>query len=670
MDDKWVETRARICFHPGVSAVQPTDNNPACAADISAPTFRRGLVCLFLFGLAARAAFMVAHARSPSFGVLTLDQKYYDTVARMILAGEDLRQLHGMRPLLYPLFLAALDKIGGARAIDLTLAVQHLLGILTGLFAAIFARKLFRNNLCGLAAGLLYLLAPIPLSFEGEVLIEPFYVYLICGGLLLLFYAARCDGKKAAMLWCVSGAWLMLTAQARPNILVFLAVFPVMAIRGRRAALLGLLGAALMAVPWGFVNKMQSDGFHVLPTAGGVNFYFGNKRGADGMQPEQGRRVTSGERYEDSGEVWARQEYAAALRAQGRQPDSDPMAVSRFWTQRTLAEIKAAPGAWLTLLARKCWLMLWNTEIPNNKSFAFEQGENFWLRALPTRWVVLLMLAPAGIWAAARRGNRDDLAILLTYILLYGAGNIAFFICDRYRYPIWPAMAVLAGGGLMTFCSALQGRLWRRAAFLTASFAAMALISVPNWIGAKLPTFARDYLFRSIAWYEKGHFPEALQDIDRSLELDPGDINAIQQRGNILLAMSQWDAARQDFAQIAPRAPDDAGIWNDYGLALEGSGRTNEAIQAFTRATACHPPSRRAFLSLAFAQIRAGQLTAAADALNRLEAIEKAPDAIALALRSVLARRQGDLNQSVALEKQARALDPAATEWALQRLDR
>ncbi len=206
-----------------------------------------------------------------------------------------------------------------------------------------------------------------------------------------------------------------------------------------------------MAIPWGFVNKMQSDHFQVVPSAGGVNLYFGNKRAADGMAPEQGRRVTYGGRYEDSGEVWAREEYAAALRAQGRQPDANPMAVSKYWTGRAIGEIKAAPTAWLRLLAKKCWLMLWNAEVPNNKAFAFLQTEYAWLRLLPVRWVVLLMLAPAGIWAAAKWGNRDALFILLVYASLYSAANVAFFICDRYRYPVWPVMAAIGGGGLLAF---------------------------------------------------------------------------------------------------------------------------------------------------------------------------------------------------------------------------
>jgi tetratricopeptide (TPR) repeat protein len=432
--------------------------------------------------------------------------------------------------------------------------------------------------------------------------------------------------------------------------------------------LLGLIGAAVMAVPWGFVNKTQSDGFHVLPTAGGVNLYFGNKRHADGMQPEQGRRVTSGERYEDSGELWARQEYAAAMRAAGRQPDANPMAVSRYWTQRTLDEMKAAPVEWMELMARKCWLMLWNTEIPNNKSFAFQQTENFWLRLLPVRWVVLLMLAPIGIWSAAKWGRGEGLLVVLAFILLYSAANVAFFVCDRYRYPVWPGMAILAGGGAAVLIHSIRVKHWKFLGGIVVVMGLMAAISLPDWVGAKLPSYARDYLFRSIAWYEKGHFAEALGDINRSVELDPNDVNALQQRGNVLLALNRWKEARQDFGQIVERAPDDAGVWNNYGLALEGAGQTNEALKAFTRATVCNPPSKSAFFSLAFAAIQSGQFDQAQNALDRLQALEKGPDAIDLALRSVLVRQRGDANAAATLEQQARALDPAAADWALKRV--
>ncbi|HTL15653.1 MAG TPA: hypothetical protein VL793_00370, partial [Patescibacteria group bacterium] len=402
-----------------LAAVNDNQSTPAGEAISSAPIglgqdiapqkLTKYLVLLAILGLVIRIAFFVEHSRSASFGVPTLDQTYYDTVARMLLAGDDLHALHGFRPLLYPLFLALWYKIGGAWGVDLALFVQHLLGVGTGIFVAVLSARIFKHRLSGLVAGALFLLAPVPLYFEGELLIEPSYIFLICLGLWLIVRAAETQGWKSQALWFGSGALIVLTSQARANSVVFLAIFPVFAfwrwwdLRQPKMALpplLGLAGALAMAVPWALVNMKQMDHFHLLPNAGGVALYCGNKRTADGMVPEQDRRITTGERYEDSIEVWARQEYESAMRAQGRQPDSDPMAISQYWTAQTLKEIGAAPRAWLKLMAKKCWLTLWNVEVPNNKAFAFLQQEFVLLRVLPIRWVLLLMLAPAGIWAA------------------------------------------------------------------------------------------------------------------------------------------------------------------------------------------------------------------------------------------------------------------------------
>jgi len=647
----------------------------AFGKDIPAGVFKKCLVCLFLLGLIVRTGFLVEHAGTPSFGVPTLDQKYYDAVARMLLAGEDLHQLHGFRALLYPMFVAVFYKLGGAHGIELTVAVQHLLGVLTGVLAALLGARLFRHRLSGLAGGVLYLLAPVPLYFEGELLVESSYIFLICLGLLLILHTAGVAGWKAGPLWLLCGALTVLTAQARPNILVFMAVYPLFAVwrwwRSRQGAallpLLGLIGGMVMGIPWGFVNKMQSGHFQVVPSTGGVNLYLGNRRTADGIKMELDRRVNYDERYEDPVEVWARQGYEAAMRAQGRQPETDPRAISQYWTRRALGEIKAAPVSWLRLMAKKCWLTLWNAEVPTLKSFAFLQTDYVWLRLLPVRWVVLLMLAPAGIWAAAKWGNRDALFVLLFYASIYSAANVAFFIVDRYRYPVWPVMAAIGGGGLLAFVETLHRRRWRRAFCLAASMALMASISLPNWYGAQLPSFALDYRLRSIAWYEKGHFPEALSDIDRSVALDAGDMAALHHRGNVLLALNRLEEAAQDYERTLRMSSEDAGVWNNYGVALDGLGRTNEALQAFRRALECKPPSQSAFLGLTFEQIRFGRLDDAAGTLDQFEKQERGPNAVDLAIRSVLARERGDAAQAGALERQARALDPDAAAWAIGR---
>lgn len=648
---------------------------------------------LCLLGLAVRLGFFVEHARNPSFGVPALDEKYYHMVAQMLLAGEDLRELHGFRPLLYPMFLAFWYKLGGAWGVDLALLVQHLLGVATGLIVALLGARLFRHRLSGLIGGALFLLAPVPLYFEGELLIEPSYTFLICLGLLLILHAVEAQGRKSSLLWLLAGGLTALTAQARANILVFLAVYPLFAAwcwwrtRDRAALrpLLGLVGAFAMMIPWGFINMKQSDHFHLMPNAGGVAFYAGNCRSANGMfAPEviaalsrlnatngggtlpMSDRIASGERYQDLVEVWARAEYQVAMRAQGREPDSDPMAISRYWTGRTMEEIRAAPAAWLRLMAKKCWLTLWNVEVPNNKDFAFLQTEFVWLRMLPVRWVILLMLAPAGIWAAARWGNRNALFIVLAYAGLYSAGNILFFICDRYRYPVWPAMAVIAGGGLWAGVEMIRQRRFRAVAGLLAGMALMAALSLPNWFHATLPNFAHDFQFRSIAWYDKGHFPEALEDIQRSLELDPLDPASHYHLGNVLFALNRFEDARLAYEATLKLIPGDSRVWNNLGVTLDSLGRTSEALQAFRHSAESSMPSQTAFLGIAFIQVRSGQLDEATATLDQLAKLQPEPSAAAVAVRSVIERRRGHVPEADALEQKARTRDADATTWAIE----
>jgi tetratricopeptide (TPR) repeat protein len=643
--------------------------------DVSSETYKKGLILLILAGLALRLMFFLEHSRSPSFGVPTLDQTYYDTVARMLLAGADLHALHGFRPLLYPSFLAGCYKLGGSWGITLALLIQHLLGVATGIIVAFLGHRVFRHRMSGLVGGALFLLAPVPLYFEGELLIEPSYTFLIFLCLLLIFLATAAEGPRRHLLWFFTGGLVVLTSQARANILVYMAIYPMFSLwrwwcsknlQASLSPLLGLAGGLAMAVPWGLVNMKQMDHFHLLPNAGGVALYCGNKRTADGMVPEQDRRITSGERYEDSIEVWAREEYEIATRAKGLQPSSDPMAISKYWTAQTFSEIQADPESWLKLMVKKCWLTLWNVEIPNNKAFAFLQQEFFSLRVLPIRWVILLVLAPAGIWAGARWGCRDALFVIVAYATLYSAANVAFFVCDRYRYPVWPAMAVLAGGGLLRLVQLLRRPQTSELVWITGSMALLAALSLHNWFGAQLPSFARDYLFRSLAWYQKGQFPQALVDIEKSVQLDPLDGNALHHRANVLFALNRLEEARKAYEETLHQIPEEGSAWNNLGTTLDRLGRTNEAMTAFRHSIDSKPPSKNAFLGMAFLQIRSGQLTEASDTLDRLQTLDSTPDPAVLAIRSVLERRRGNSVLADELEQQARHLDAETAAWAIQ----
>ena len=115
--------------------------------DLSPFAFHRGLVILALLGLIVRVGFFIEHAQTPSFGVPTLDQLYYDTVARMLQSGHDLHALHGFRPLLYPIFLAGCYATAGTGGITFALLLQHVLGVATGLLVALLGARLYCHRL-------------------------------------------------------------------------------------------------------------------------------------------------------------------------------------------------------------------------------------------------------------------------------------------------------------------------------------------------------------------------------------------------------------------------------------------------------------------------------------------------------------------------------------------
>ena len=317
-------------------------------------------------------------------------------------------------------------------------------------------------------------------------------------------------------------------------------------------------------------------------------------------------------------------------------------------------------------MLKKCWLTLWNVEIPNNKTFAFLQQEFVLLRLLPIRWIVLLALAPIGFWAARKWGNQEALFLTTVFIGLYSAGNIVFFLCDRYRYPVWPAMAALAGGGLAALLQSIRRREVRHLTWMAGCVCLLSVLSLHNWFNARLPSFARDYLFRSLAYYQKGQFQQALTDIDEGVRLDPRDGNALHHRANVLFALGRLEDARMAFELTLKQIPEEGSAWNNLGATLDQLGKSDDALAAYARALTCNPPSRNAFLGTAFIHIRAGHLADAAAVMDKLEALEGKPDAAVLALRSVLERRGGNTSRANELEAQARQLDAETAAWAIE----
>ena len=194
-----------------------------------------------------------------------------------------------------------------------------------------------------------------------------------------------------------------------------------------------LVGAALLLVPGGLWNLSLGGGFQPTTTQLGTNFYIGNGAAANGTYvPLRAHR--GGVRYErtDATEI--------AETHRGRR--LDPSEVSSYWLERAVADIRADPGRWLSLLARKT-LMVWHArEWQDTESIEVYREHSRLLDALA--WLmhfgVLVPLAVLGLWASRRDARR--LWVLSAVIGSMAASVALFYVVARYRHPLAPLLVL------------------------------------------------------------------------------------------------------------------------------------------------------------------------------------------------------------------------------------
>ncbi len=645
-----------------------------------------------------RFLYFTEHAGSPFFHAAILDEKFYDALARALVEGRDFSRLNpGFRPWLYPVFLAVWYHLGGDWGYVLALVAQHLLGVLTAVLVADLAIRLFRRAGAGALAGALYVLAGPPLFFEGELLITGLFTFLATAQLWILSHAdpgernaapsrrrranettsrrrrayeptSRRRRANETTWWLAAGLWTGLAAQARPNMLLFLAAYPAAALllRGGRPmrrwalAAVALAGAAVTLFGFAVLQRDLNGRFQLVGGAGGVNFYLGNKAGADGMIPRQDRKVTYGEEYLDSVQVFAGELYREEIGPSAG--EASPGDISRYWLGKTVEDIAADPARWLALLGRKTLFLVWNHEIPNNKSYDFIRGhESRLLSWQPVRWWLLLSLGVLGLLYAHGFGDRRLLFWIAAFLALHGLSIVLFFVNSRYRIPMWPAMAVLAGGGILSLVETLKRRSATDTAVAVLTAAGLATLSLVNWPRVEPPSFARDYFFRSLANMEKGRLEEARADALTSVGLDSGAPAARFHLGNVELALGHDELAFRHYQLASRLSPPEPRILNNLGIVIERRGRPGLAYRYYTQALDLAGDYAPALVNAALLELRAGLTERAAEKIARALELELDSPQLTCA-RAFLELDRGNAEEAEVLLDRARQSDPETVD--------
>jgi tetratricopeptide (TPR) repeat protein len=213
---------------------------------------------------------------------------------------------------------------------------------------------------------------------------------------------------------------------------------------------------------------------------------------------------------------------------------------------------------------------------------------------------------------------------LVALLPALGLVNMSFFryslVADHFQYLAGMGPLALAGAGLVRLSSvAFPGRRWLQpgiCAALPLIFGSMSwqrtgvyeshetlwtdtLAKNPDcWLG-------RNNLGNALA--QKGRLDEAVEQLQKALELNPSFAEAHYNLGHVLVQKGQMDEAIAQYQKALELNPDYPDAHYNLGNVLVEKGQVDEAIAQYQKALQLNPNFVRAYNNLGFALFTKGQ---------------------------------------------------------------
>lgn len=591
---------------------------------------------VFLLALGVRLAHLVGIRRLPSFSwpYEGLDADLYTSLARAIARGDLFpRGITDAAPL-YAYWLGAIGKIAGPDPLLPRLLQAGLGGVAAVLIGTVTARA--AGWKAGAIAGTAAALYPPFVMAEGTL--QSAALVPILGALLLTLLFR---GRRRPAAAFAGGIGLGVGALNRPDLLPLalpLAVWIALSPAGRRGALLFASGALLAVAPFSVRSSMSAGGFVPLTAHGGIHFYLGNHRGADGtLAPAEGIRATP--------EGFARDARAMARRSTGREMTAAE--VSRFWFRRGLGELASDPLRAAALFGRKAYLLANDYEIPNNEDLYFLRRYS---PALRIPFPLFGALFAFGVYGLLFGRFREGAKSMFGVVAIAGlAVALLFFVTGRYRLPAVPALIALAGGGAVAWASHLKSK--RPAAAWIVPLMILVHLPAPRF------DFAAPEARLGSSWLRGGELGEAESAFRRALEIRPGFPDAVRGLARVHGARGETEEAARLYESLGDSGREGRTARNDRATLLAEAGRAEEALAILRGAVAEDPGDAFALANLGALHFQMGDDSIAAGYLIR--AIGADPELPDPYLNLGLVRtRQGRLDEAVSLFRRHVGLDP------------
>ncbi|MBN2407733.1 MAG: tetratricopeptide repeat protein [Elusimicrobia bacterium] len=533
------------------------------------------------------------------------DAFFYDSWADGIIRGGFMKGYpYYMSPGMAYLLAAVYYVLG--HNLFAVLFIQFIAGSVNCVLVYYLARILF-NRKTGLIAGLLA--CGYGMSFVLESIpVTAVWINLL--NLAMLILLLKSLEKNNRLLALGAGFAAGLSSLFRPSVLLFAVMLALWKacrdIKMKKGADYGWLAAFIAAIiitisPVSARNCIVSGEFIPLTVSGGMNFYVGNNKTANGSYRAAGFKEVSDPFFMVSG-YRDRTSQIAGRSMSYRETDS-------YWRSKAFGYIKDSFPDWINLVLRKFVLFFNNTEISTNRSFQVYRGDS---PLLSMKLISYGFLCPAGILGmllAVKKKGRT--AVMRLYVLSYLAICLIFFTVSEYRYPAAAVFAVYAAHAISGFLEKIRQKKPGTAMGYALAMGLLCLgANAPGAIDMKPYSAAARYN-RGLIYYEEEKYPEALSEFTQSLKENPFSAAAHNNIGNIYFNQGRYDLAVEEYEEALRIDPSCACAYNNIGRVYHVSGREEKAVTFYEKAVELDPSFAQPYYNLGIIYYAEGNNSAA-----------------------------------------------------------